>query len=536
MGVVWSARNELTSGQVALKLILGPGPELRLRLLREAQACCSIQHKNVIQIHDVGQTDSGDPFLVMELLSGETLADLLARKRRLNQREAAVIGRDVARALSAAHDKGIVHRDLKPANIFLHNQPGEEARVVKVLDFGVSKNLLAADGLQTMMGGAIGSPSYMSPEQARGARDIDARADIWSLGVLLFEMLTGERPFLGEAREVIGSILDGEIPLVSRRVRGIEPGLERLIAGCLTRDREQRTWPIADVASGLEAFAEGGARSATPTLTALWGVPPAVAAPPSSRPRSGAPPSSAPSSSSSTSTSMRDSESDAETQKLEVESLAMFASPRPVLVAEMPASLPYDPTVRMFSATPAAAGPTEARGAVAGVAPPLPLPAAIAAAVPPPLPALPPPLPLPSPLPLEPREAPTAPPLADHPSSKSGDIMIARAVVGFAVAAVVAFLALSHRPASSAVVAPGPVVSATPEAEHASAPASAVEEVTVPLQTMTPDAGSLQGSPSTVANVETAPRPRPRVAAPRPLPKCGRFVKAGCDSSAPSKP
>ncbi len=528
MGVVWSARNELTSGQVALKLILGPGPELRLRLLREAQACCSIQHKNVIQIHDVGQTDSGDPFLVMELLSGETLADLLARKRRLNQREAAVIGRDVARALSAAHDKGIVHRDLKPANIFLHNQPGEEARVVKVLDFGVSKNLLAADGLQTMMGGAIGSPSYMSPEQASGARDIDARADIWSLGVLLFEMLTGERPFLGEAREVVSSILDGEIPLVSRRVRGIDPGLERLIAGCLTRDREQRTWPIADVASGLEAFAEGGARSATPTLTALWGVSPTITAPPSSRPRSGAPPSSSP--------SMQESESDAETQKLEVESLAMFASPRPVLVAEMPASLPYDPTVRMFSSLPAAAGPAEARGGVGRAAPTLPLPAAIAAAVPPPLPALPPPLPLPSPLPLEPREAPVTPPLADTPPSKWGDIMVARAVVGFAVAAVVAFLALSHRPPTRAVVAPDAVVQAAPESEHVIAPAAEVEEVMMAPLAMTPDAGSLPASPSTVANVESAPRPRPRAAAPRLLPKCGRFVKAGCDSSAPSKP
>jgi len=152
MGVVWSTRNEHTLGQVALKLILGPGSELRLRLLREAQVCCKIQHKNVIQIHDVGQMDGGDPFLVMELLSGETLASLLGRSRRLSPREAAVIGRDVARALGAAHEKGIVHRDLKPANIFLHNQPGEDARVVKVLDFGVSKNLLAADGLRTMLG------------------------------------------------------------------------------------------------------------------------------------------------------------------------------------------------------------------------------------------------------------------------------------------------------------------------------------------------------------------------------------------------
>ncbi len=200
MGAVWAARNEHTSGQVALKLILGRGPELRLRLLREAQACCQIRHKNVIQIHDVGQTDSGDPFLVMELLAGETLADLLGRKRRLNQREAVVIGRDVARALGAAHDKGIVHRDLKPTNVFLHNQPGEDARVVKVLDFGVSKNLLLSDGLRSMLDGPLGTPAYMSPEQASRDRDIDGRSDIWSLGVLLFEMLTGSVLFSARAR------------------------------------------------------------------------------------------------------------------------------------------------------------------------------------------------------------------------------------------------------------------------------------------------------------------------------------------------
>lgn len=110
MGVVWQAVNENTGGEVALKLIVRPERELRQRLLREARACCSIRHRSVMQIHDVGQTDAGDPFLVMELLTGGTLADLLARKRRLSQEEAATIGRDIARALATAHEKGIVHR------------------------------------------------------------------------------------------------------------------------------------------------------------------------------------------------------------------------------------------------------------------------------------------------------------------------------------------------------------------------------------------------------------------------------------------
>ena len=525
MGVVWSARNELTSGQVALKLIVAPGAELRLRLLREAQACCQIQHKNVIQIHDVGQTEGGDPFLVMELLSGETLADLLARKPRLNQREAAVIGRDVARALGAAHDKGIVHRDLKPANIFLHNQPGEDARVVKVLDFGVSKNLFAADGLQTMMGGAVGSPSYMSPEQARGARDIDARADIWSLGVLLFEMLTGERPFLGDARESIASILEGEIPVISRRLRGVDPGLDRLIAGCLTRDRDQRSWPIADVATGLVPFTEAPPRSAVPTLTAVWGAAPEPTAAPARAPAVRA---------------QHEPGSDADTQQLDRETLPIFAAsgPRPVLRAVMPSALPYDPTVRIFSTPQLPQVPVELRAARAKgtQAPVLP---SVSEPSPPPLPTqlLPPPLPSPLPLPLAPKEGSSTPPLAVDRPSKQRDLLVARAFVGFMVAAVVLLLASTHRAprsasvtaaAAAAVVDATPIVDSAPPAATASA--AVVEPAANPAPPMAPD-------PPVVARPPVAPKPgivpRPRAVAPRPPVLCGRFVKTGCDASSP---
>jgi serine/threonine protein kinase len=435
-GAVWAARNEHTSGQVALKLILGPGPELRLRLLREAQACCQIRHKNVIQIHDVGQTDSGDPFLVMELLSGETLAELLGRKRRLDQREAAVIGRDIARALGAAHDKGIVHRDLRPENVFLHNQPGEDARVVKVLDFGVSRNILLAEGLRPMLGGPVGSPSYMSPEQACGDRDVDARSDIWSLGVLLFEMLTGERPFLGEAEEVIDRIRRGEIPVASRRVHSIAPGLDRLISGCLTRDRDQRSWPISEVAQGLEPFVEGPHRGTLTTLPSMQGAPPGASLPPPSSVRGAA--------------ALPDTaeEMDAETQRLDGESVATFAlperAPRPLVLGDAPPRVPHDATVRMFSSAPPPPSPLQTALADAALAEALstaPLSVRSQAARN---------LPAPTPAPWE----DSTPLPGELPPPKQDGLASARVLVASLVAAVVLGLALTQDAIQSSAVVP----------------------------------------------------------------------------------
>ena len=266
MGVVSSAVNTSTGGQVAIKLILRSEPELRQRLLREAQACGAIRHKNVVQVYDVGMTESGDPFLVMELLHGETLAALLARKRRLAPHEACAIGRDVARALAAAHAVPIVHRDLKPANIFLHTEPGDDEAIVKVVDFGVSKNLQVSDGLRTVAGGAVGSPLYMSPEQARADRALDHRADLWSLGVVLYEMLTGERPFAGDALEVVHKILQDPIPRVGKRLRKLDPDVDRIVAGCLTRDPAQRLGPAGEIAKQLDKHTLGAMRDPLPSL------------------------------------------------------------------------------------------------------------------------------------------------------------------------------------------------------------------------------------------------------------------------------
>ncbi|WP_437769489.1 protein kinase [Sorangium sp. So ce281] len=261
MGVVWAALNLSTSREVALKLIHRPDAELRRRLQREGRNGGALRHRNVIDMYDMGETEFGEPFLVMQLLTGETLADLLVRRRRLDADVAASIGRDVARGLAAVHALHIVHRDLKPANIFLHREPDMDEPVVKVLDFGVAKNLAVNDGIRTATGGAVGSPLYMSPEQVRAEPNVDHRADIWSLGVVLFEMLTGMRPFQGDARAVFTGILTGEIPKVSRYVRRVDPGLVELVARCMARHRDERIGSAAEVADLLDGYTAAGARA-----------------------------------------------------------------------------------------------------------------------------------------------------------------------------------------------------------------------------------------------------------------------------------
>jgi serine/threonine protein kinase len=261
MSAVWAAVNQDTSCEVAVKLILGSEPELRQRLMREARSCGALKHPNVIDIYDVAQTASGEPFLVMEFLTGETLAQLLTRKRRLEPMEAARIALAVARALEAAHALGIVHRDIKPANVFLHAQPGEGKAnpVVKVLDFGVAKNVASDDGLRTSLGGLVGSPAYMSPEQARADSTVDHRSDIWSLGILLFEMLAGVRPFTGDLYLLLSHILKGPIPTLAEVVRDADPQLSEIIARCLKRDRDHRLSSAAQLIELLEPILNGRA-------------------------------------------------------------------------------------------------------------------------------------------------------------------------------------------------------------------------------------------------------------------------------------
>ncbi len=242
MGVVWAAINELTEREVALKLIRGVDTteESRLRLLREARACGRIVHRNVVEIYDVGQTDAGDPFLVMAMLSGETVGEKLQRERKITPAIALRIAAETARGLGAAHAARVIHRDLKPSNLFLHEEPGSDAPVLKILDFGVSKTLQQGSDF-TATGKTMGSPAYMSPEQVRGLKTVDHRTDLWSVGVVLAELLSGRRVFQGlTPYGAAAEVLSGRIRGLSDLMPDADPRIAAVVDRCLQRDVDKR--------------------------------------------------------------------------------------------------------------------------------------------------------------------------------------------------------------------------------------------------------------------------------------------------------
>ncbi len=260
MGVVWEAVHEVTARHVAMKLIVNATDNLRLRLLREARAAGKISHRNVVEVYDIGETDEQDPFLVMQLLVGETLYAAFKREGALDPRRGLTIMRDISRALVAAHAQSIIHRDLKPANVFLHQEAGSSGEIVKVLDFGLCKPM-GDNEMLTTPGGMLGSPAYMAPEQIIGVSDIDPRTDIWALGVLAFEMFAGKRPFQGRGPDLIHAVLKDPIPRLRDVVQGIDRDLDEVIAGCIVRDRNARFVHAADVVARLELLADRAERN-----------------------------------------------------------------------------------------------------------------------------------------------------------------------------------------------------------------------------------------------------------------------------------
>lgn len=250
MGQVWAGQDSTEQRSVALKFLKDDRlePEMRRRMLKEARASCAVAHPSVVPVIDVVESESGHLALVMELLRGESLAD---RPKPMTLNETARVLLPIADALRAAHEVGIVHRDVKPDNIFL-TESGE----VKILDFGIAKrtevdaSVAASTGTQT--GSIVGTPQFMSPEQAFAERDIDHRSDIWSLGLVLFECLTGVLPTKAESLgQVFKIILSSGIPSIAEHAPTLPTALVKLVDKMLQRDRLGRPQSMAEVVETL---------------------------------------------------------------------------------------------------------------------------------------------------------------------------------------------------------------------------------------------------------------------------------------------
>jgi eukaryotic-like serine/threonine-protein kinase len=258
MGIVLAATHLQLESLVAIKVMrrdLVADDRALNRLLMEARSAARIRSEHVARVLDVGTLDNGSPFIVMEYLDGENLADLLDRQGALDVEHAAAFLLQCCLALAEVHAAEMVHRDLKPGNIFIARLP-DGAPSVKIVDFGISKNIGAAhEHAATTSPQVLGSPYYMSPEQMR-AEAVDERSDIWGLGAILFEMLTGRPPFLGDTLpEVYSAVLNHPPPRVESLRPGTPSGLDDVVLRCLEKDPAQRFCDVADLAEALAPYA-----------------------------------------------------------------------------------------------------------------------------------------------------------------------------------------------------------------------------------------------------------------------------------------
>jgi eukaryotic-like serine/threonine-protein kinase len=261
MGVVVAARHLALRQRVAIKFLLPAGlrlPGARERFLREAQAAAALQSDHVARVLDVGTLETGAPYLVMEHLSGADLSQLLKTHGSLPVAEAVDILLQACEAIREAHSLGIIHRDLKPQNLFILTRSG--APFVKVLDFGLSKLPVqpgeAPEASLTATELVMGSPQYMSPEQIRSLKHVDARTDIWALGVILYQLLTGRRPFLGDSvLAICASIVADTAPPLATYRPDVPASLGALVRRCLEKNLALRVQTVDELLRGLAPFA-----------------------------------------------------------------------------------------------------------------------------------------------------------------------------------------------------------------------------------------------------------------------------------------
>ena len=263
MGAVYEAEHLAVGRHVAIKVLhahFARMPEAMRRFSREARAAAEIGHENIVEVFDAGLTKD-EPFLVMELLRGESLRERIARGPALRPDEACVIVGQVLSALASAHAKGIIHRDLKPDNVFLVDQGGDVT--VKLLDFGVSKFQRGeTDSMHTTQEGMpIGTPAYMAPEQWMGRRDVDHRTDLFAVGVMLYEALTEELPYEGASQgELFLEVVRGSAaPSAPGALNGDVPaGLDAVVLRALRRDRAGRFQSARDFLVALHPYGAHG--------------------------------------------------------------------------------------------------------------------------------------------------------------------------------------------------------------------------------------------------------------------------------------
>ncbi len=273
MGVVVAATHIDLLERRAIKFMLAAqlgDAEAVERFLREARASSRLKSEHVAKVHDVGRLENGAPYLVMEYLTGGDLRALLKRRGAIPPHEAALYVLQACEAIAEAHGAGIVHRDLKPENLFLTKRP-DGTPSIKVLDFGISKQMgkgpdLAITSTQAIMG----SPYYMSPEQLRASRDVDTRADIWSLGVILYQLVTNNLPFSGaNLTALIASVIYGRFTPASQVKVGLAGAIDPVIGRCLERDVERRYPSIAELAEDLLPLAPAVARESVERIMRL---------------------------------------------------------------------------------------------------------------------------------------------------------------------------------------------------------------------------------------------------------------------------
>jgi serine/threonine-protein kinase len=278
MGAVFAATDEALGRRVAVKTMWqrhADSPDLVARFVNEARAAARIESEHVARIFDVGRTARGSPFLVLELLKGEDLAQTLASRWPLPVCESTGWLLQALEALAEAHSLGIVHRDLKPANLFLARRR-DGTSIVKLLDFGISKDQGAVrpGPAITVTAAMVGSPAYMAPEQLRDARNVDGRADIWGIGVVLYELVTGTLPFnASNVADLCVAILEHSPASVRSYRRDAPPELDDVIRRCLERDPDDRYPDVAALAEALVPFGPPGSDAAAERVRTILRTP-----------------------------------------------------------------------------------------------------------------------------------------------------------------------------------------------------------------------------------------------------------------------